>query len=217
MSRLKIALAKGALFKETLSLLNRAGMDVSKLREGSRKLRLVVDEDKTEYILARPFDVSTFVEYGAADLGIVGKDVLMETKKKVFELLDLDYGKCRFVLAALSKEKNKVEENYRHIGHIRVATKYTRVAEDYFAKKGIQAEIIKLHGSVELAPVVDLADEIIDLSSTGKTLADNNLIVLDEIAKCSARLIANYVSYKIKFEEINEFLDKLKRAKKELK
>ncbi|HDP69870.1 MAG TPA: ATP phosphoribosyltransferase [Actinobacteria bacterium] len=217
MNYLKIALAKGALFEETLGLLDEVGMDVSELKIDSRKLRLVVDKDKIEYILARPFDVPTFIEYGAADLGIVGKDVLMETKKKVFELLDLNYGKCCFVLAALRKEKNKVEESYRYLGQIRVATKYTNVAEDYFTEKGIQTEIIKLHGSVELAPVVGLAEEIIDLSSTGKTLADNNLVVLDEIARCSARLIANHVSYKIKFKEINGFLDKLKRTKRELR
>ncbi|MDO8886631.1 ATP phosphoribosyltransferase [Candidatus Oleimmundimicrobium sp.] len=217
MSYLKIALSKGAIYEETLSLFKNAGFDISELRKESRKLRLVNDNEKIEYILTRPFDVPTFVEYGAADLGIVGKDVLMETKKKVFELLDLGYGKCKFVLAALSKEKDDIEENYKHLGQVRVATKFTKVAEDYFTKQGVQAEIIKLHGSVELAPIVGLADEIVDLSSTGKTLADNNLIIVDEIAECSARLIANHVSYKIKSKEINEFLDKVKQVKRSSK
>jgi len=215
MRYLKVALSKGAIYEETLNLFEKSGLDVSELREDSRKLRFIVDKDKMEYILTRPFDVPTFVEYGAADLGVVGKDVLMETKKKVFELLDLDYGRCRFVLAVLLKERNKVRESYKHFGQVRVATKFTRVTEDYFAKRGIQAEIIKLHGSVELAPIVGLADEIVDLSSTGKTLAENDLVVMDEVARCSSRLIANHVSYKIKFKEINEFLKRLKIAKKE--
>ncbi len=214
MKLLKVVLSKGAVYDETLDILERAGFEVAPLKEETRKLKVVSEKDGIEYIFSRPFDTPTFVEQGAADLGVVGKDVLMEMGKKVFELLDLGYGCCRFVRAAPAGTEKEREESYRYLGQIRVATKYVRVTEDYFSAKGIQAEIIKLHGSVELAPLTGLADEIIDLASTGRTLKENDLVVIDEVATSSARLIANQVSYRSNFERIEGFAGKLKEALK---
>lgn len=211
MKGLKVVISKGAVFDETLSILDRAGFDISVLKKETRKLK-VVSADGIEYIFSRPFDTPTFVEQGAADLGIVGKDILMETGKKVFELLDLNYGFCRFVRAAPAGSEEERAESYRYLGQIRVATKYVKVTEAYFNERGIQAEIIKLHGSVELAPLTGLAQEIIDLVSTGRTLQENDLVVIDEVAPSSVRLIANQVSYRSDYERVNEFVIRLKEA-----
>lgn len=212
MSYLKVALPKGRLFEPSLELLSRAGYDLSEIKTDSRKLYVTCPKDKMEYLVAKAFDIPTYVEYGAVDVGLVGKDILMETSKKVFELLDLRYGQCQFVLAAPLKDKAKVRNSYDRLGEIRVATKYPRVAEEYFSQKGMQVEMIKLNGSIELAPLIGLAEQIVDITATGRTLKENNLVVLDEIAECTTRLVANYISHKLKFAEINDFSSRLQKV-----
>ncbi|TET54778.1 MAG: ATP phosphoribosyltransferase [Actinobacteria bacterium] len=206
---LKIALSKGILYDSSVDLLRKSGIKIEELEKSGRRL-LISSADNITYILARPADVPTYVEYGAADIGFAGKDALMENETDVFELLDLEIGKCRFVLAQPKAGLQKTGRDYQKLGQLRVATKYPVVAANYLSKKGIQAEIITLRGSIELAPLTGLADMIIDLTTTGKTLAENELIELDEIAKCSARLVANSVSTRLKYEEIQDFMKRLK-------
>lgn len=193
MRPLRIALSQGTLLADTRAALAAAGLATDVLAEGSR--RLVVPAADVEYVLARPSDVPTHVAHGAADLGIVGKDVLLETDADVLELVDLGFGRCRFVVAAPTGSVDRSLDEYRHLGSLEVATKYPRVAERHFQGRGIQVELIKLGGSVELAPQVGLADWIVDLVSTGRTLKENRLAIVEEIAVCTARLIANRVSY----------------------
>ncbi|HEV2250722.1 MAG TPA: ATP phosphoribosyltransferase [Candidatus Limnocylindria bacterium] len=193
MSALRIALAQGTLLADTRVALAAAGLATDVLSEGGRRLVLPIGD--VEYVLARPSDVPTHVAHGAADIGIVGKDVLLETDADVLELVDLGYGRCRFVVAAPTGSVDRSLDEYRHLGSLEVATKYPRVAHRHFQLRGMQVEIIKLNGSVELAPQVGLADWIVDLVSTGRTLAENRLSIVEEIATCTARLIANRVSY----------------------
>ena len=193
MKPLRIALAQGALFNETREALRAAGLATEALAEGGR--RLLVPAGDVEYVLARPGDVPTYVSHGAADLGVVGKDVLLETEAEVLELVDLGYGTCRFVVAAPQDSIDRSLDEYRHLGSLEVATKYPRVAQRHFQQRGIQVEIIKLGGSVELAPQVGLSDWIVDLVSTGRTLKENHLAIIEEIATCTARLVANRASY----------------------
>jgi ATP phosphoribosyltransferase len=193
MKALRIALAQGTLLPDTRLALEAAGLATDALAVGGR--RLVVPSADVDYVLARPSDVPTHVAHGAADIGIVGKDVLLETDADVLELVDLGYGRCRFVVAAPMGSVDRSLDEYRHLGSLEVATKYPRVAERHFQGRGIQVEIIKLSGSVELAPQVGLADWIVDLVSTGRTLRENSLSIVEEIATCTARLIANRVSY----------------------
>lgn len=212
-SKLKVALAKGSLLSPTLAVLRQAGFDVTGLQDIGRKL--MVSTNQADFVIARATDVPTFVEHGAVDIGFVGKDVLMESEKDVFELLDLAYGKCVFALAEAAGASAETAGRYARLGYMRVATKYPKVAERYFASRGRQIETIKLYGSVELAPLVGLADQIVDLVSTGKTLAENNLVVVEEIASVSCRLIANYVSYKLKYSPIDDLVTKLRTIVKE--
>lgn len=205
---LKIALSKGVLFKPSVDLLKRSGFDTKDLEKDSRRL-LLKSYSGISYIVARPADVPIYVEYGSADLGFAGKDALMENKNDVFELLDLKIGKCKFVLAEPKTGLKKRGKTYQRLGQLRIATKYPQVASDYLNRKGLQAELITLRGSVELAPLTGLADMIIDLMTTGKTLAENGLEVVDDIAKCSARLIANSVSARLKYNEIQNFIRKI--------
>ena len=193
MKPLRIALAQGALFNETREALRAAGLATEALAEGGR--RLLVPAGDVEYVLARPGDVPTYVSHGAADLGVVGKDVLLETDADVLELVDLGYGTCRFIVAAPQDSIDRSLDEYRHLGSLEVATKYPRVAQRHFQQRGIQVEIIKLGGSVELAPQVGLSDWIVDLVSTGRTLKENHLAIIEEIATCTARLVANRASY----------------------
>jgi ATP phosphoribosyltransferase len=190
---LRIALAQGALMDRTREALAAAGLPTAPLAEGGR--RLLVPAGDVAYVLARPTDVPTYVAHGAADLGIVGKDVLLESDADVLELVDLAYGTCRFVVAAPRDSLDRSLDEYRHLGSLEVATKYPRVAERHFQRRGIQVEIIKLGGSVELAPQVGLSDWIVDLVSTGRTLQENDLAIVEEIATCTARLVANRASY----------------------
>ncbi len=188
-----MALSQGALMADTRAALKAAGLPVAPLEADSR--RLLVPAGDVEYVLARPSDVPTYVAHGAADVGVVGKDVLLESDADVLELADLRYGTCRFVVAAPEASLDRSLDEYRHLGSLEVATKYPRVAAAHFQRRGIQVELIRLAGSVELAPQVGLSDWIVDLVSTGRTLQENRLAVVEEIAVCTARLIANRVSY----------------------
>lgn len=205
---LRIAIPRGHLFADTLDLLQRVGFDVEELRTNERKLVFELGEGRT-VITARPADVLTYVEYGAADVGIVGKDVLLEYRRNVYELLDLGYGRCRMVYAAPEGHDPEAEE-LKRLGAMRVATKFPRVTESFFEENGKQVEVIGLRGSIELAPQVDLADGIVDLTATGETLKENNLAEKAEIGVITARLIANRVSHKLKAGLIDELAKRLR-------
>ncbi len=207
---LKLALPGGALWDETVEVLDRIGLDTSALRSESRAL--TYELDGLTLITMRPSDVPTYVEAGAADLGITGKDVLLEQRDRVvYELLDLGYGACRMVLAAREDDES-LDQSERRLGTMRIATKYPRIAERHFEDTGRQAEVIEVKGSVELAPLVGLADGIVDLVATGRTLKENGLEVREEIVECTARLVANRVSHKLRSGEVDELVDRLREA-----
>ncbi len=208
-SKLRVAVPKGAIFEDALRALEETGLRVEVLREDGRKL--VYEADETEFIVSRPSDVPVFVEYGAADVGIVGKDVLEEQEPNVVELRDLGTGGCSMVLAAPAEKVPEVREAIEHAEVVRVATKYPRTARRYFEGRGRQAEIIALHGSIELAPLVGLADCIVDLTATGTTLRENNLVILDEISSSTARLIANRGAYRLRNKEVAALADAMER------
>lgn len=199
---LKIALSKGRILSETLKLFNKIQMDFSQVNEDTRKLFFDFEEYGTRVILAKPSDVPTYVEYGVADIGVAGKDVLLEDKKDVFELVDLKLAQCKMVVA-IPQDRSIDMPIYR------VATKYPQIAERHFVKRGIPVEIIKLHGSVELGPILGISDAIVDIVSTGSTLKKNNLKILEEICPISSRLIANQVSFRVKSYEIMALIEKL--------
>ena len=208
--RLTLAVPRGALFGETLDVLDAAGVDTSELRGDSRSLIFATDE--MTLVTMRPSDVPTYVEAGAADLGITGKDVLLEQSDRVvYELLDLGYGRCRMVLAGRRGDE-RLGESQRRLGTMRIATKYPRIAERYFESTGRQVELIEVKGSVELAPLVGLGDGIVDLVATGRTLEENELEVREEIVDCTARFVANRVAHKLRAAEIDELTEKLREA-----
>jgi len=204
-----ICVPRGALFEETVDCLSAAGLDVQPLRDIGR--RLVADADGVRYITTRPSDVGTYVEAGAADVGIVGTDVLREYQPDVDELLDLRYGGCRMIYATLDGE-DPTSEALTHFGAVRIATKYVNSARRYFARTGRPVEVVKVNGSVELAPLVGLADGIVDLTATGRTMIENGLVEREEIFTSSARLIANRVSHKTKADRIDALLRRLSEA-----
>jgi ATP phosphoribosyltransferase len=207
---LKLALPKGALWEETIEVLDRIGVDTAELRSESRSLAF--ETGGLTLVTMRPSDVPTYVEAGAADLGITGKDVLLEQRDRVvYELLDLRYGRCRMVLAAPEGD-GSLEEAQRRLGAMRIATKYPRIAERHFEDTGRQAEVIEVKGSVELAPLVGLADGIVDLVQTGRTLKENGLEIREEIATSSARLVANRVSHKLRADEVDDLIERLRKA-----
>ncbi|MEK6277470.1 MAG: ATP phosphoribosyltransferase [Actinomycetota bacterium] len=207
---LKLAVPRGALFEGTLEALDRAGVDTAELRGDSRSL--VFDGGGLTLVTMRPSDVPTYVEAGAADVGITGKDVLLEQADRVvYELLDLGYGECRMVLAGRRGDES-LGEAERRLGAMRIATKYPQVAERYFEEAGRQAEVIDVKGSVELAPLVGLADGIVDLVATGRTLEENDLEVREEIARCTARFVANRVAHKLRSAEVDELTARLREA-----
>jgi ATP phosphoribosyltransferase len=208
-SKLRVAVPKGAIFEDALLALGRAGLPVEVLRENGRKL--FYEAGSTEFIVSRPSDVPVFVEYGAADVGIVGKDVLEEQEPNVVELRDLGTGWCRMILAAPAGMADEVRESIGHAEVVRVATKYPRTARRYFEQIGRQAEIIALHGSIELAPLVGLAECIVDLTATGTTLRENNLTILDEISTSTARLIANRGAYRLRNREVAALVDAMEQ------
>src|SRR6478752_9495956 len=205
---LTIALSKGKLIESALDLFRRAGYKIAGLSVDSRRLIFVSSENDMTFLIVRSSDVPTYVEYGGADAGIVGKDVLMEQESDVYEPLDLDFGACRISLASLRGE----DHNDRLSSKIRIATKYPRISERYFNTRGIPVEIIKLYGSIELAPVVGLADRIVDLVETGNTLKAHGLIEIECIARSTARLIVNRASLKLKHQVIAELLKNLRQA-----
>lgn len=207
---LTMAVPKGALFPGTLALLEAAGVAVGELADPGRQL--IVDAGEMRFIIGKPTDIPAYVAYGAADVAIAGADVLAEAGLDVVELADLGFGECRFVVAEPQDAAASVEETYRRLGVIRVATKYPRVAERHFAKRGIQVEIVKLHGNIELAPLIGLADRIVDITATGTTLRDNGLRIVDEVMESSARFVANPVAVRIDARRVMELADRLQRA-----
>jgi len=206
-SGLTIAVPRGALLGETLDALDGIGVDTAPVRANDRRLLF----EDVGIVTMRPSDVPTYVEAGAADIGITGKDVLMEQSgRSVFELLDLGYGRCRMVLASVDDEPDPAAEALRRLGVVRVATKYPRIAADFFERTGRQAEIVEVKGSVELAPLTGLVEAIVDLTATGTTLRENRLAVREEIAVATARLIANPVAHKLKAAAIDDVLERLR-------
>jgi ATP phosphoribosyltransferase len=202
---LTIAMAKGRVMEEAFDLFQQASLPVPKADDlDSRKLVVSVPENEMTFFLAKPMDVPTYVEYGVADLGVVGKDVLMEQSRDVYELLDLKISPCRMSVAG--KPESTLSP------HPKVATKYPRIAEQYFKEQGQQVEIISLHGSVELAPIIGLAERIVDIVSTGRTLKENGLVEWCCIADITSRLIANKGSYRLKNERIQKILGDLERV-----
>jgi ATP phosphoribosyltransferase len=210
LSGLRVAVPKGAIFEDALEALGGAGLPVEVLRDNGR--RLLYRGEETEFIMSRPSDVPVFVEYGAADVGIVGKDVLEEQRPNVMELRDLGTGACRLILAAPEDRAEEIRRAISHAEVVRVATKFPNTARRYFETLGRQAEIIELHGSVELAPLVGLAECIVDLSATGTTLRENHLVVLAEISHSTARLIANRGAYRLRHREIAALLDAMQET-----
>jgi ATP phosphoribosyltransferase len=207
---LKLAVPRGALFGETLDVLDAAGVDTAEPRGDSRSL--IFKTEGMTLVTMRPSDVPTYVEAGAADVGITGKDVLLEqSDRPVYELLDLGFGRCRMVLAGRTGS-DLLDDSERRLGMMRIATKYPRIAERYFESTGRQIELIEVKGSVELAPLVGLGDGIVDLVATGRTLAENELEVREEIVECTARFVANRVAHKLRATEIDELTEKLREA-----
>ncbi|MCC5909291.1 MAG: ATP phosphoribosyltransferase [Clostridiaceae bacterium] len=200
MEKIKIAIAKGRLAKYSISLLEEIGINCNVLKEDNRKLVFHLPENNLEVILLKAQDVPTYVEHGVVDMGIVGKDTLMEMERQLYEVLDLKFGKCKFSVAGRLMEGNGKK-------HLRVATKYPNVAKKYFAEKGQSVEIIRQEGSVELAPIMGLTDVIVDIVETGRTLKENGLVILEDIADLSARLVLNKVSFKTKKKEITAIID----------
>jgi ATP phosphoribosyltransferase len=203
---LTIALSKGKLMESALDLFRRAGYAIAGLSGESRRLIFVSPENDMTFLIVRPSDVPTYVEYGGADAGIVGKDVLLEQESDVYEPLDLGFGACRISVAALRGEGS----NDRLSSKIRIATKYPRISERYFNKRGISVEIVKLYGSIELAPVVGLADRIVDLVETGGTLKAHDLVEMEVIAQSTARFIVNRASLRLKQEPLMTLIRKLR-------
>ncbi len=208
MEYLTFALAKGRLATKTLSILETIGITCEEMKDkDSRKLIFVNEELKLKFFLAKATDVPTYVEYGAADIGVVGRDTILEEDKKIYEVLDLDIGKCRMCVAGPESARELLESGQM----IRVATKYPKIAKDYFFNKKHQTvEIIKLNGSIELAPIVGLSEVIVDIVETGATLRENGLEVLEEILPLSARMVVNQVSMKMEHERIAAIIEKLR-------
>lgn len=204
MDALTIAMPKGRIFEEAYELLVKAGYDLPKELDDSRKLIVEAPNENIRFILSKPMDVPAYVEHGVADIGIAGKDVMLEHDRDVYELLDLGISRCYIATAGMpDTPMNEVTP--------RVATKYPKVASHYYRDKGEQVEIIELNGSIELAPMIGLADRIVDIVSTGKTLKENGLVEYEKIVDITSRLIANPVSYRLKQKRITELVEKLRK------
>ena len=206
MQYLTIALPKGKLFYLAKDLFAKVGFVADNLEEKSRKLVITNEELNLKFIIAKTADVPTYVEHGAADIGVIGKDVLMEAQKDVYELLDLGFGRCHLMMAVPKDKKRAKLTDYTHT---RVATKFPNVAKQFFTSKGMQMEYIKMNGSIELGPIVGLSESIVDIVETGTTLRENNLEEIAFIAEASARLIANRASFKLKFDRISKLVKAL--------
>lgn len=204
---LRMALTKGRLETKTIDMLEQMGYGVENVRNKGRALVLPDTKNDIDYVLVKSNDCITYVEHGVADLGVVGKDTLMEGSSDYYEMLDLKIGRCCFICAALPET-----DLFNKKGHIRIGTKYPNVARQYFASRNLDVEIIKIDGSVELSPLLGLVDGIVDIMETGNTLRANGLVVLDTCADISARVIVNKASYKLKKDEIMKVLNDLERA-----
>lgn len=209
MNPIRIALTKGRLEKDTVALFEKLGFDCTELHHKGRKLILRIPDANLEVVLAKAADVITYVEHGVCAMGIVGRDTIMEHSHDFYEVLDLGYGKCRFALAA-----PKGSDFYSGYETKRIASKYPKVAHDYFLSKGMDVSVIKIEGSVELAPLLGLSDAIVDIVETGSTLAANGLEVIETICQLSARLIVNTAAMKLHRAEILEFIDRCRGAMK---
>lgn len=201
---IRIALTKGRLEKNAAELFSKAGFDTSELESKGRKLVLKLGGGDIEVVLAKANDVLTYVGHGVCDIGIVGKDTIMESTQNFYEIMDLYFGKCRFALAG-----KKGDSFFNGYNKKTIASKYPRVTKSYFDKKGMDVEIIKIDGSVELAPILGLSDAIVDIVETGSTLKENGLEIIEEIADVSARLIVNMASMKMKKQEIDTFIERI--------
>lgn len=202
-------MSRGRLFEEAVVLFKKTDIDLSKVLDDTRKLIFEFKEYQLKILIVRPTDVPTYVEYGAADCGIVGKDTMMEENYNLYEPLDLGIGKCKLIVAAPKNFEGEISPS----GTLRVATKYPKIANEFYRKKGIRADVMKLYGSIELAPIVGLSDVIVDLTATGETLKKNELKIIDEISNITARFVVNKVSMKVKSEEIKSLIGKLKDVK----
>ncbi len=208
MKYLTFALAKGRLANKTMELLEQIGMPCEEMKSKSRKLIFSNEDLKLKFFLAKANDVPTYVEYGAADIGVVGKDTLLEEKRNLYEVLNLGFGICKMAVAGKEDAKEKLSRSC----NLRVATKYPQIATEYFYHKKKQTvEIIKLNGSIELAPIVGLSDVIVDIVETGSTLKENGLVVLENICPLSARMVVNRVSMKMENERITTLIEDLKK------
>ncbi|MBR3623008.1 MAG: ATP phosphoribosyltransferase [Selenomonadaceae bacterium] len=205
---LTIALPKGKLFSLSADLLKKVGYDAENLSEKSRKLVITNEEKKIRFIITKTADVPTYVECGAADIGVIGKDVLLESEKDVYELLDLGFGACHLMMAVPTDRKRAKLSDY---AHTRVATKFPHIAEEFFTRQGMQMEYVKLNGSIELGPIVGLSESIVDIVETGTTLKENRLEEIARIMDLTARLIANRVSFQLKFDRIETLVRDLKK------
>lgn len=206
MMGLSIALTKGRLEKQTVSMLEELGYGIEALKDKGRALVFKDSIEDIQYFLVKSNDCITYVNHGVADIGVVGKDTILENENDNYELLDLKIGKCKFIVASLPKNKL-----FSKVGHIKIGTKYPTVAKQYFLSKGMDVEIIKIDGSVELAPILGLCDGIVDIMETGTTLRENGLVVLDTVCDISARVIVNKASFKLKHKEVMKVIEDLSR------
>jgi ATP phosphoribosyltransferase len=210
MKPLRIALTKGRLEKDTVELFEKIGFDCSAVRNKGRKLILPIGDHQFEVVLAKAADVITYVEHGVCDLGVVGKDTIMENGSSFYEVLDLGFGKCKFALAG-----PKEIDFFRGYSAKTIATKYPNIARNYFEKKAMDVRVIKIEGSVELAPLLGLSDAIVDIVETGSTLRENGLEVIETICEISARLIVNSASLKLRKSEIETLVEQMEKAKED--
>ena len=208
MKPLRIALTKGRLERDTVAMFERIGFDCTAVHEKGRKLILPIGDNQFEVVLAKAADVITYVEHGVCDLGVVGKDTIIENGSSFYEVLDLGFGKCKFALAA-----PKGTDFYSGYASKTIATKYPNVARSFFEGKGLDVKIIKIEGSVELAPLLGLSDAIIDIVETGSTLKENGLEVIEKVCDISARLIVNTASMKLRKQEIDTLINQMEQAK----
>ena len=203
---LSIALTKGRLEKQTVSMLEDLGYGIEALKDKGRALVFKDSIEDIQYFLVKSNDCITYVNHGVADIGVVGKDTILENENDTYELLDLKIGKCKFIVASLPQN-----QLLSKVGHIKIGTKYPTVAKQYFLSKGMDVEIIKIDGSVELAPILGLCDGIVDIMETGTTLKENGLVVLDTVCDISARVIVNKASFKLKHSEVMKVIEDLSR------
>lgn len=204
---ISVALTKGRIEKDAVKIFEKAGFGIEELKDKGRKLVFEDTKEEIRYFLVKANDAVTYVEHGVADIAIVGKDTLLEKGENYYEVLDLGIGKCKFIVATMPDTNI-----FNKIGHIKIGSKYPSVSKNYFEGKGMDVEIIKIEGSVELAPILGISEGIVDIMESGTTLKENGLVVVDEICDISARVIVNKSSFKLKRNEINEVIDKIRIA-----